>query len=696
RMSYRVLMNPQMMDQEGSSNDDETGEELSSASRGVSEDNINIDALNTKFATTYEECERTVVQRLSSLYPHVDTKEHPLPRIWNKNDASPLLSISHIGLRVQFTKRKSATRSKEAASVRANFPIPLACGVYYYEVTIVKGQLGCYMGIGVCSKEIRNDRLPGWDNKSYGYHGDDGNFFNRSGNGTEYASKFGAGDVVGCGVNLIQRRIFFTKNGKHLGVACKNMEDVKELYPIVGLQSPDEIIDVNFGQKPFLFDLHSEVKSINQSITQNIVEIDLPVEKKTYINRAIASFLAYEGCTKTLSAFNKRTDIAYDESEAQINNRKKVIELIKNRRPTEAIDLLSKDYPDFLNGQPHAELLIRSIQLIELSANLARVDAARKSNAMVDSMNGKAKNGVSGAAAAGGQQQKRESTEQQGGSNELAPSTSSKRTSTSPTRRKDTPNPYKRSRTAVASSSSPLDVDGPPVRRSPPVGSGATAARRQLSDEQGKNEGAEQRGATQTTSSANGNSKEKNGIGNGVAASNVHAQNNMQDEQDKDEEDENTVSTGYGGLTPGSQEYLRYAELYRFGKELHRLSQQISKLPQASMDIVMDALCSVTEVNMQTFENDEILSFEQRCYIADVVSRAIHAHNGRSDSNELVGMLRGWAGIHRRLEDDQSPACAFEAYHSMIFGEPDKSDPPSELSSVDGRDTAEDAVMICE
>ena len=38
------------------------------------------------------------------------------------------------------------------------------------------------------------------------------------------------------------------------------MEDVKELYPIVGLQSPDEIIDVNFGQKPFLFDLHSEVK----------------------------------------------------------------------------------------------------------------------------------------------------------------------------------------------------------------------------------------------------------------------------------------------------------------------------------------------------------------------------------------------------------------------------------------------------
>lgn len=44
----------------------------------------------------------------------------------------------------------------------------------------------------------------------------------------------------------------------------------------------------------------------------------------------------------------------------------------------------------------------------------------------------------------------------------------------------------------------------------------------------------------------------------------------------------------------------------------------------------------------------------------------ILAHNGRSDSNELVGMLRGWAGIHRRLEDDQSPACAFEAYHSMV------------------------------
>lgn len=57
----------------------------------------------------------------------------------------------------------------------------------------------------------------GWDNKSYGYHGDDGNSFCCSGHGQAYGPTFTTADVIGCCVNLIDHTCFFTKNGVNLG-----------------------------------------------------------------------------------------------------------------------------------------------------------------------------------------------------------------------------------------------------------------------------------------------------------------------------------------------------------------------------------------------------------------------------------------------------------------------------------------------
>lgn len=83
----------------------------------------------------------------------------------------------------------------------------------------------------------------GWDALSYGYHGDDGNFFSASGQviaiailysgkiqalfdkyvkfqGVAYGPTFGKGDVIGCGLNLVRKNVFFTKNGENLGEHC--------------------------------------------------------------------------------------------------------------------------------------------------------------------------------------------------------------------------------------------------------------------------------------------------------------------------------------------------------------------------------------------------------------------------------------------------------------------------------------------
>ena len=63
----------------------------------------------------------------------------------------------------------------------------------------------------------------GWDKSSYGYHGDDGHSFCSSGTGQPYGPTFTTGDVIGCGVNLIDNKCFYTKNGHNLGIAFTDL-----------------------------------------------------------------------------------------------------------------------------------------------------------------------------------------------------------------------------------------------------------------------------------------------------------------------------------------------------------------------------------------------------------------------------------------------------------------------------------------
>lgn len=111
----------------------------------------------------------------------------------------------------------------DAASVRTPYPIPAACGLYYFEVKIIsKGRDG-YMGIGLTAQNFKANRLPGWDKQSYGYHGDDGNSFSSSGNGKSYGPTFTTDDIIGCGVNLVTNTCFYTKNGHNLGIAFHDL-----------------------------------------------------------------------------------------------------------------------------------------------------------------------------------------------------------------------------------------------------------------------------------------------------------------------------------------------------------------------------------------------------------------------------------------------------------------------------------------
>ena len=88
------------------------------------------------------------------------------------------------------------------------------------------------IGIGFSSRKASVERLPGWEQESWAYHGDDGkSFFGESqGQGRQYGPTFGANDTVGCGVNFSTGCAFFTKNGVFLGTSMLAASQWREYY----------------------------------------------------------------------------------------------------------------------------------------------------------------------------------------------------------------------------------------------------------------------------------------------------------------------------------------------------------------------------------------------------------------------------------------------------------------------------------
>ncbi|RBQ80835.1 hypothetical protein FVER14953_20551 [Fusarium verticillioides] len=133
-------------------------------------------------------------------------------------------------------------------------------GVYYFEVTIVDqgDDDKKRFAIGFCEETTSLGLHLGWESRSWGYHGDDGNTFS-SAAGSPYGSTFGQSDVIGCGVNFAKKTAFYTKNGEIIGQAFFDIRG--KLYPAVSLdiRQTNCAFSVRFwnlddtGNKDFMF-----------------------------------------------------------------------------------------------------------------------------------------------------------------------------------------------------------------------------------------------------------------------------------------------------------------------------------------------------------------------------------------------------------------------------------------------------------
>ena len=113
----------------------------------------------------------------------------------------------------------------EPLTFRSNHALP-PCGASpnYFEVSIERCDSPsekdvCCVAIGVCDEFTRfADALPGWRGMSWGYHGDNGQYFSSKEDGLGgFGGKFGKGDKIGCQVDWERDEIQFYLNEKRVG-----------------------------------------------------------------------------------------------------------------------------------------------------------------------------------------------------------------------------------------------------------------------------------------------------------------------------------------------------------------------------------------------------------------------------------------------------------------------------------------------
>ncbi|KAJ1907976.1 hypothetical protein LPJ81_000405 [Coemansia sp. IMI 209127] len=191
-----------------------------------------------------------------------------LPSEWAPLRNSHNISIGSDRVTLRYTG--PGRQDNDAAMVLTDVCIPTRTGVYYFEVQIKsRGQSG-YIGIGLSRAGLSVHRLPGWDIGSWGYHGDDGHVFGGDGRGTGYGPRFTTGDTVGCGVDFVRQRIFFTRNGFFLGYAFGVIDTSQDLFPCIGMRTPGEHVMTNFGRKPFEFDIDNYVETAHDDALKTV------------------------------------------------------------------------------------------------------------------------------------------------------------------------------------------------------------------------------------------------------------------------------------------------------------------------------------------------------------------------------------------------------------------------------------------
>jgi ankyrin len=196
------------------------------------------------------------------------------PVAWHRQDKSACLVVSEDGLSVSVGEASLNPKNEgyACASIRADHCMP-GDGVYYFEITIDEDADAKAIGIGFCAEHAPLDRFVGWDQNSWGYHGDTGTTFEHNEYGQGYDKGYAKGVTIGCGVHFEKETAFFTRDGELIRPVFQGIKG--KLYPAVTLAIAEPIgaITANFGPEGFEYE--------NWKSDSNFVESSPPPQKTT-------------------------------------------------------------------------------------------------------------------------------------------------------------------------------------------------------------------------------------------------------------------------------------------------------------------------------------------------------------------------------------------------------------------------------
>ncbi|KAK2759491.1 hypothetical protein FQN54_002970 [Arachnomyces sp. PD_36] len=179
-----------------------------------------------------------------------------------KNREKSGIGISEDGLTIM-TDEARDTELRHRIRIRGDHPIAPTLP-YYFEMTVVRLGGSGILAIGFGTKRIgrvesmqgippfHSTGLPGHELGSWGYHADDGHVFDEGDRRLRpECPQYGAGDVVGCGIDFASKTAFFTKNGRRLDATLYMISG--RLFPMIGFGDEQTEVKVNFGDCPFMY-----------------------------------------------------------------------------------------------------------------------------------------------------------------------------------------------------------------------------------------------------------------------------------------------------------------------------------------------------------------------------------------------------------------------------------------------------------
>ncbi|EKM83665.1 hypothetical protein AGABI1DRAFT_31694 [Agaricus bisporus var. burnettii JB137-S8] len=335
---------------------------------------------------------------------------YPLPTRWGDQNRLNVLSVSHDGRELSH-HGNTANEKEHAANARANHFVPPACGIYYFEVEIRSKEQKRCANISPIN-HFKYSRLPGWEASSWGYHGDDGNAYEagRPG-GVTYAPTFGSGDIIGCGIDFTNHKVFYTKNQTFLGFVFDDVGKEGNIYPVVGLRHSGDCVRVNFGHDAFAFDIENHVQErrkttwdtimktplnstllrrrYHKNAIKSLITITEPPsiltedESKSVLSQLVLSYLVHHGYAKAARAFHKQQNRGHgklpeddvemdgvrvgDDFEGDIERRTAIVNSIMKGDIDTTLEEIRRYYPTVLEADDGLVLFkLRCRKLVEL------------------------------------------------------------------------------------------------------------------------------------------------------------------------------------------------------------------------------------------------------------------------------------------------------------------------------------------